>query len=467
MILFILRGLVVVIVAAISVGYLLANQESGGIGFQQFMLLLILAMAGAGAVIAADALSPKKKLSAISGVFLGLIAGLVVLLPLAYIVDLIGVLTEPPDPPAIITLAELQSQARNETFSAVDIALLTPEQLDALTQQARTNARGEFELRQRNRNEDLAAIQTQKNLLLGVKVILGVITCYICISLVLQTKDDFRFIIPYVEFAKQVRGNRPVILDTSVIVDGRVLDIIDTQVMQGVIIVPRFVLDELQTIADSADKMKRARGRRGLDILQKLQGNEKAEVHVEDRDAEGVNVDQKLIDLSAQMQGRLMTNDFNLNKIATLRGVDVINLNDLAKALRPVVLPGEHLTVKLVKPGESSTQGVGYLEDGTMVVVENGRTHLDHLVDLVVTSTLQTSAGRMIFGKFAHEEDEKQAATGQPKPRSTEEGAMPSNSPAKPAAKPVPDKPKPAAGDSAPPPQRPRGTSSRRNPRRG
>ncbi|MFI4861469.1 MAG: PIN/TRAM domain-containing protein [Phycisphaerales bacterium JB063] len=407
MILFILRGLVVVIVAAISVGYLLANQESGGITFQQFMLLLILAMGGAGAVIAADTFSPKKKLSAISGVFLGLIAGLVVLLPLAYIVDLIGVLSEPDDPDLIIA---------------------------------------------------------QENLLLGVKVILGVITCYICISLVLQTKDDFRFIIPYVEFAKQVRGNRPVILDTSVIVDGRVLDIINTQVMQGVIIVPRFVLDELQTIADSADKMKRARGRRGLDILQKLQANEQAEVHVEDRDAEGINVDQKLIDLSAQMQGRLMTNDFNLNKIATLRGVDVINLNDLAKALRPVVLPGEHLTVKLVKPGESSTQGVGYLEDGTMVVVENGRTHLDHVVDLVVTSTLQTSAGRMIFGKFAHEEDEKQAASGQPKPKTHSGGATKKNeSSDTPSAttKPAP------ADDTGPPPPRPRGTSSRRNPRRG
>lgn len=398
LILFILRGLVVVIVAAISVGYLLANQEQGGFDENQFVVMLAVTLACAGAVIAADALSPKKKLSAISGVFLGLIAGLVVLLPLAYIVDLVGVLTRP---------------------------------------------------------DDANLIEARLNLLLGVKVILGVITCYICISLVLQTKDDFRFIIPYVEFAKQVRGNRPVILDTSVIVDGRVLDIIDTQVMQGVIIVPRFVLDELQTIADSADKMKRARGRRGLDILQKLQGNDKAEVHVEDRDADGVNVDQKLIDLSAQMQGRLMTNDFNLNKIATLRGVDVINLNDLAKALRPVVLPGEHLSVKLVKAGETPSQGVGYLEDGTMVVVENGRTHLDHQVDLVVTSTLQTSAGRMIFGRFAHEEDEKQAATGQPKPQA--KSAPPSDRPS--------NAPSPEA--TPPPPPRPRSSSSRRNPRRG
>jgi len=347
-ILFILRGLVLVLITAIAVGYLLANQERGGIAFEQFMILLILAVGGAAGVIVLDALSPKKKLSSISGVFLGLIVGLIVLLPLVYIIDLIGVLLDP----------------GNDTEQA---------------------ALG--------------------NLLRGVKVILGVITCYICISLVLQTKDDFRFIIPYVEFAKQIRGNRPIILDTSVIVDGRVVDIVQTQIVQGSLIVPKFVLEELQTIADSGDKLRRARGRRGLEVLQKLQANPNAEVHVEDRDAEGINVDQKLIDLAHQMQGRVMTNDFNLNKVATLRGVDVINLNDLAKAMRPIVLPGEHMTVKLVKPGESPTQGVGYLEDGTMVVVENGRSHLDHQVDLVVTSTLQTSAGRMIFGRFAHEDD--------------------------------------------------------------
>lgn len=459
-ILFILRGLVVVIVAGISVLYLLANQESGGITLGQFGLLLGIAMGGAVIVIAADALSPRKKLSAVSGVFLGLLAGLVVLLPLAYIVDLVGVLSQPSDPPALVTLTEYQTQERDKAFSTVDPALLTPDQVESLAEQARIQAKAEFEKNERLRSDAMASIQTQKNLLLGVKIILGVITCYICTSLVLQTKDDFRFIIPYVEFAKQVRGNRPVILDTSVIVDGRVLDIIDTQVLQGVVIVPRFVLDELQTIADSADKMKRARGRRGLDILQKLQTNEKAEVHVEDREAEGINVDQKLIDLTAQMQGRLMTNDFNLNKIATLRGVDVINLNDLAKALRPVVLPGEHLTVKLVKPGESPTQGVGYLEDGTMVVVENGRTHMDHMVDLVVTSTLQTSAGRMIFGRFAHEEDARQAATGQPKPKAA---AGPDPAPSENQS------PSTIPGDESdsPPKPRTRSQSSRRNPRRG
>ncbi|MEX2543556.1 MAG: PIN domain-containing protein, partial [Phycisphaeraceae bacterium] len=217
----------------------------------------------------------------------------------------------------------------------------------------------------------------------------------------LQTKDDFRFVIPYVEFAKEIRGSRPTIVDTSVIVDGRILDIIATGVMQGTLIVPKFVLNELQTIADSGEKLRRARGRRGLEILGKLQETHIVDVSIHEAEhVEGVGVDQKLIALAQQLQGRVMTNDYNLNKIARLRGVDVINLNDLAKALRPVVLPGEHMTVRLVKPGENPAQGVGYLEDGTMVVVEDGRDHLGREVRLVVTSTLQTSAGRMIFGRY-------------------------------------------------------------------
>jgi len=466
MILFVLRGLVFLIITAISVLYLLTNQEQGGITYQQFLVMLAVTLGLAGLVIAADALTPRKKLSAISGVFIGLMVGLIVLLPLAYVVDLVGVLSRPADPPAEITLEQATAQARAQLLTIEPGTTLpgpegTAAPEDELVPEAEADAQNPDKLAERARAildanraarmQAIDAIQTQANLLLGVKIILGVITCYFCISLVLQTKDDFRFIIPYVEFAKQIRGNRPIILDTSVIIDGRILDIIDTQVMQGVLIVPRFVLEELQLIADSDDKLKRSRGRRGLEMLQKLQANTTVEVHIEERDAEGINVDQKLIDLAHQMQGRVMTNDFNLNKIAALRGVDVININDLAKALRPVVLPGEHMSVKLVKPGESPTQGVGYLEDGTMVVVEDGRSHLDHQVDLVVTSTLQTSAGRMIFGKFANEED--------------------SQGPGKRTDDPAPPKPAPTSGptqgSSSKPPARKPNPGARRNPRRG
>ncbi|MFK7790657.1 MAG: PIN/TRAM domain-containing protein [Phycisphaeraceae bacterium] len=455
MILFVLRGLVLVIITAISVLYLLTNQEQGRISFSQFMLLLAVTLGLAVIVIAADTLTPKKKLSAISGVFIGLMVGLVVLLPLAYVVDLVGVLSRPGDPPIELTLEQALAESRLALTAAQrggEEPALEAFEFNAIVAEG---AGRRIESNKIAVVQAIAKIQTQQNLLLGVKILLGVITCYFCISLVLQTKDDFRFIIPYVEFTKQIRGNRPAILDTSVIVDGRILDIIETQVMQGIVIVPRFVLDELQVISDSSDKLKRARGRRGLDILQKLQAKTNVEVHIEERDAEGINVDQKLIDLAHQMQGRVMTNDFNLNKIAELRGVDVININDLAKALRPVVLPGEHMTVKLVKPGESPTQGIGYLDDGTMVVVENGRSHLDHDVDLIVTSTLQTSAGRMIFGKFAREED-------------ADNPPAPAKASPPPAAPPTQrEDPNQASGPY--PPQGPRkgGSQSRRNPRRG
>lgn len=448
MILFVLRGLVFVIITAISVGYLLANQEQGGFSFNEFMIMLAVTLGLAALAIAADALTPKKKLSAISGVFIGLIVGLIVLLPLAYVVDLVGALSKPADPPAELLFEQARQQA-NDILSLTGAGEKIPG--DEFADRVLEDAKLAIEQNKTQRAEALSAIQTQQNLLLGVKVVLGVITCYFCISLVLQTKDDFRFILPYIEFAKQIRGHRPTILDTSVIIDGRIVDIVETQIMQGVIIVPRFVLDELQLIADSADKLKRSRGRRGLEILQKLQALTAIEVHIEERDAEGINVDQKLIDLAQQMQGRVMTNDFNLNKIAGLRGVDVININDLAKALRPVVLPGEHMTVKLVKPGESPTQGVGYLEDGTMVVVEDGRSHLDHNVDLVVTSTLQTSAGRMIFGRFAHEDDEPDT------PESSTDNSADSGSK---QAHQKPD-PQPPTGSRKP------GNGSRRNPRRG
>jgi len=248
----------------------------------------------------------------------------------------------------------------------------------------------------------------------GIKILIGLITCYWGITLVLQTKGDFRFILPYLEFARQVRGTRSLLLDSSVIIDGRIVDVIETRILQGGLIVPKFVLDELQLIADSSDKLRRARGRRGLEVLQKLQDDPNIDISIHDVDAVGANVDQKLVALALEMQARVMTNDYNLNKICSLRGVDVVNLNDVARSLRPVALPGESMRVKVVKPGEGISQGVGYLEDGTMVVVENARKMIGNEIELTVTSTLQTSAGRMIFGRYV---DEQQAeARGQSAP---------------------------------------------------
>jgi len=232
-----------------------------------------------------------------------------------------------------------------------------------------------------------------------------VVCCYISISTLLQTRDDFRFVIPYVEFSRQIKGSKPLVLDTSVIIDGRIADLCDTRIVESKLIVPRFVLQELQGIADSSDKLKRNRGRRGLDILKRLQSNTKVELIMHDgnagelRPGEKVRVDERLVLFTKGVGGRVVTNDFNLNKIAQLQGVDVINLNEIANSLKTVALPGEYLQVKIVKAGDQVGQGVGYLDDGTMIVVENGRNSIGLETSILVTSVLQTPAGRMIFGR--------------------------------------------------------------------
>ena len=223
---------------------------------------------------------------------------------------------------------------------------------------------------------------------------------YFCVTMLLQTKDKFRFIIPYIEFSKEVRGGRPCVLDTSAIIDGRIADVIETKIIDSPLIVPSFVLQELQDIADSNDKLRRNRGRRGLDVLSKLQSNPHIEVkllEVKQDEGKGMSVDQRLVELAKKLGGCVVTNDFNLNKVASVQGVDVINLNDLANSLKPRFLPGERLSIKIVKAGEGNGQGVGYLDDGTMVVCEDGSSMIGKDSDVVVKSVLQSSAGRMIF----------------------------------------------------------------------
>jgi len=190
------------------------------------------------------------------------------------------------------------------------------------------------------------------------------------------------------------------ILDTSVIIDGRVADICETGFLDGTLVVPQFVLKELQLVADSSDSLKRNRGRRGLDILQKIQKMAGIDVTISDVDFPDVReVDSKLIELARTLQGKIVTNDFNLNKVAQLRGVEVLNINELANSLKPVVLPGEFMKVFILKEGKEYNQGVAYLDDGTMVVVDNARKMIGRNIDVVVTSVLQTTAGKMIFGR--------------------------------------------------------------------
>ncbi len=191
------------------------------------------------------------------------------------------------------------------------------------------------------------------------------------------------------------------ILDTSVIIDGRIADIVETGFLEGVLVIPNFILRELQQIADSPDAHKRNRGRRGLDILQKLQTKHGVTVQFSEVDfPELRDVDQKLIELAKQLDAKIVTNDFNLNKVAQLRGVEVLNINELANALKPVVLPGETMRVFILKEGKEANQGVAYLDDGTMVVVDNARKMIGKTIEATVTSVLQTTAGKMIFGRY-------------------------------------------------------------------
>ncbi len=253
--------------------------------------------------------------------------------------------------------------------------------------------------------------------------------CYISVSILFQTKDEFRFIIPYVEFSKQIKGAKPLVLDTSVIIDGRIADICDTGIIDTKMVVPRFVLQELQGIADSSDKIKRNRGRRGLDILKRMQGNPKVELQMHEANLaelrEVHKVDERLVVLAKVLGARVVTNDFNLNKISQLQGVEVINLNELSNALKLVALPGECLTIRIVKQGDQMGQGVGYLDDGTMVVVEHGRASIGQEVAITVTSVLQTPAGRMIFGRMEGRAPESRAAEGRAPEARSPEGRTP------------------------------------------
>lgn len=192
----------------------------------------------------------------------------------------------------------------------------------------------------------------------------------------------------------------PKILDTSVIIDGRIADIVKTGFIEGPLIIPEFVLEELQHIADSSDGLKRNRGRRGLDILNRIQNELDTEIIIHDKKFDDIaEVDSKLLKLTQMLKGKIITNDYNLNKVAEVQRIEVLNINELANAVKPVVLPGEEMVVQVVKDGKESGQGLAYLDDGTMIVVESGKRYIGETIDVIVTSVLQTSAGRMIFAK--------------------------------------------------------------------
>jgi uncharacterized protein YacL len=224
---------------------------------------------------------------------------------------------------------------------------------------------------------------------------------YIGIILAMRSnKEDFSLIIPYVRFSPQNKPDNLLLLDTSVIIDGRIADLIEAHFLEGLIVVPRFVLKELQQISDSADAIKRARGRRGLEMLNRIQRNTSMEVRIHDGDfPEEKDVDAKLVRLARNLNARLYTNDYNLAKVAELQQISCLNLHEVAKCLKVILLPGEMLRLKIVREGKDRGQGIGYLPDGTMVVVTNGHPHIGQTAEVIVQSLLQTGAGVIVFAE--------------------------------------------------------------------
>ena len=362
MLIWIFRTIFIIIV----LGVLLFNASSENISKEEnslsFWAVVWSGLGMAVFVFLLDVLTPKKKLGALAGVFFGLLVGLLISGALAPTVNLI-----------------IDTYKINVIVEAVT----------------------------------------------AIKWLMGICICYLVISIVMRTKDDVRFVIPYVEFAKQTKGARPLIMDTSAIIDGRVADLCQSKLFDAPLIVPRFVLNELQLIADSADKLKRNRGRRGLDILNKMQASSAIDVQIDDTNVPEVEevkgVDQKLVMFTKHCNGRLATTDYNLSKVAQVRAVDVVNINNLANALKVVALPGDTMELRIIKPGEEAEQGIGYLDDGTMVVVEGARNKIGRELVISVTSSLQTSAGKMIFGKFEGFVQEKNAIDRRPSRKSQTE----------------------------------------------
>lgn len=247
--------------------------------------------------------------------------------------------------------------------------------------------------------EDKATLESARPIVNTVKVLIGMGLAYMGITTVLQTQDDFRLVIPYVEFAKQIRGPRPLLLDTSALIDARIVDLAMTGIVQTPLVVPRFVLLELQTLSDSSDKLNRTKGRRGLEAVAKLQRTAGVDITIDETPIPGKSVDQMLIELARIMPAVVVTTDANLNRVATIQNVPVLNLNDVANALKPSLIPGSQMLIHVIRAGEQAGQGVGYLDDGTMVVIENGEAAVGNEARIEVTSAMQTSAGRLIFAK--------------------------------------------------------------------
>ncbi|HMN96672.1 MAG TPA: TRAM domain-containing protein [Phycisphaerales bacterium] len=448
LLLLVVRSIFIVLLVSVTVLTIASEKDAfTEFGWSTVVGLIVSAAAIGVIVLVIDAMTPNKRLSTVVGVYVGICFGLIGAVAIGALIDIIADAWEIRGPVAedrmealiVSELASATAALRRETSMITslvrDRALDAPggtapgivpgaENGDPAGRSAPANERptvaeqplvsepvgggaaaaGIDAARRAGASGGAVGSRADPNrtsLYLGLtKVIIGIVLCYLSVSVVLTTKDDFRLVIPYVEFAKQVRGVRPLLVDTSALIDGRINDLGHTGFFDAPIIIPRFVIDELQMLADSGDRTKRSRGRRGLDLVAKLQANPFLDVTIDDPIVEGLSVDKMLIELAHTQKLRILTTDYNLKKVAQIHGVAVLNVNDLASTLKAAVAPGESVEVVVVKPGENPNQGVGYLPDGTMVVVEEASERIGETVAVTVTNSLQTSSGRMIFGRI-------------------------------------------------------------------
>ncbi len=401
-IIWILRATFLVLsVVVLALGIVTGSTNTPGLAIARYWwLALVITLLFFLVVVSVDLLTPRRKLSAISALLFGTFAGLLATLVLSFVIDVF-----------------------TKTYE-FDIAFAQP--------------------------------------ILTIKVLLGLGLCYLGITTVLQTQDDFRLVIPYVEFAKQYRGSRPLLLDTSVLIDARIIEIARTGIFTAPIIIPRFVISELQTLADSQDQLKRAKGRRGLDTIDMLQHSSDLDTSIDDASPAGAGVDQRLVHHAAAIGATLVTTDAALAKVATINELPVLNLHELALAMRTAAAAGDRLSIRIARRGEQAGQGVGYLDDGTMIVVDNAEHAIGSTIEAIVSSAIQTANGRMIFASPINQPTPPPTTEPQPQPEPTPR-TPPEPSPTIGASSPPAPEPQPAPT----PPRTPTPSQSpRRNPRR-
>jgi len=345
----------------------ITNQQSGPFSFVDYLSTILITFLFGIAIIFVDIAMPKKRLSSVFGIYLGIGAGLLGALAIGAIIDLIA-----------------NSWNLNDERTMAYLGL--------------------------------------------AKLAIGITLCFLAVSVVLTTKDDFRLVIPYVEFSRQVRGVRPMVLDTSMLIDGRIEQIGSTGFLDAPLILPQFVIDELHRLSDSNDKLKRERGRRGLAVVTSLQQSTLVNLTLDEAETNGEGVDTQLLEMARRQNLRILTTDYNLNHVAKIHGVTVLNINDLTSSLQTQSIPGDTLRLEIIRRGDQPGQGVAFMPDGTMVVIDDAGDRIGELLVVTVTNALQTSAGKMIFATLSPDnlpgkgvdtptrtQHLKDAATGQPR----------------------------------------------------